>query len=68
LYTLNKNRSHKPASRYPLLNFIEDYICRENSWQIAIIDYLFSTYFHRGIFCVWIYAMKIDVRQRIDRS
>jgi len=29
---------------------IEDYICRENSRQTTIIDYLFSMNYHRSIF------------------
>jgi len=28
----------------------EDYICRENSWQIAIIYYVFSVNFNGSIF------------------
>jgi len=30
--------------------YFKDYICRENSRQVAIIDYLFSVYFHKSIF------------------
>jgi len=33
----------------------EDYICRENSRQIAIINYLFSVNFHESIFSLFGY-------------
>jgi len=34
---------------------IEDYICRENSQQIAIINYLFSVNFHGSTFSLYGY-------------
>jgi len=45
----------------------EDYICRENSRQIAIIDYLFSVNFYGSIFHFWIFAIKIDVYRSIRK-
>ena len=45
---------------------IEDYICRENLWQIAKIDYLFSVNFHGSIFfAFWLYVLKIYVLKHI---
>ena len=44
-------RSIRPRCMLMLLPaFSEDYICRENSRQIAIIDYLFSVNFYGIIF------------------
>jgi len=38
----------------------KDYICRENSRQIAIINYLFSVNFHGSIFSLFGYNLCIE--------
>jgi len=37
-------KQRKPHTHY------KDYVCRENSQQIAVINYLFSVNFHSSIF------------------
>jgi len=44
-----------PTERFRIPRIPEDYIYRENSRQIAMINYLFSVNFHGSIFSLFRY-------------
>jgi len=50
MYFTEQNLMQAIYSKYLHLFQFKDYICHENSRQIAIIDYLFSMNFHGSIF------------------